>query len=73
MFDTFRSQVNATHGPANPDDPARARDVSLPNHLAKSQADAIRKGQGRTVDIREVVTTAVRRCIRLTRRRRWPR
>jgi hypothetical protein len=61
MFDTFRSQVNAEYGLADPDDPARARDVSLPNHLAKIQADASRKGQPRKVDIRDAITTAVRR------------
>jgi Relaxase/Mobilisation nuclease domain len=61
MFDTFRSQVNAEYGLADPDDPARARDVSLPNHLAKLQADASRKGKARKVDIRDAITTAVRR------------
>jgi hypothetical protein len=61
LFDTFRSQVNAEYGLADPDDPARARDVSLPNHLAKLQADASRKGQARKVDIRDAITTAVRR------------
>jgi hypothetical protein len=60
MFDTFRSQVNAEYGLADPDDPARARDVSLPNHLAKIQADASRKGQARKVDIRDAITTALR-------------
>jgi hypothetical protein len=61
MFDTFRSQVNATYGLADPDDPARARDVSLPNYLAKLQADASRKGNARKIDIWEAITTAVRR------------
>jgi hypothetical protein len=60
MFDTFRSQINAEYGLADPDDPARARDVSLPNHLVKIQADASRKGQARKVDIRDAITTAVR-------------
>jgi hypothetical protein len=61
LFDTFRSMVNAEHGLADPDDPMRARDVSLPNHLAKLQADASRKGQALKEDIRETITEYVRR------------
>jgi hypothetical protein len=61
MFDTFRSQVNAEYGLADPEDPARAQDVSLPNHLAKLQANAQRRGQALRADIREAITTAVRR------------
>jgi hypothetical protein len=61
MFDTFRSQVNAEYGLADPDDPARARDVSLPNHIAKLQADANRKGKALDADIREAITASVRR------------
>jgi hypothetical protein len=61
MFDLFRSQVNAEYGLADPDDPARARDVSLPNHIAKLQADASRKGKALDEDIREAITSYVRR------------
>jgi hypothetical protein len=61
MFDTFRSQVNAEYGLADPDDPARARDVSLPNHIAKLQADATRKGKQLKEDIRETITAFIRR------------
>jgi hypothetical protein len=61
LFDTFRSQVNAEYGFADPDDPARARDVSLPNHIAKLQADATRKGKALDADIREAITAYVRR------------
>jgi hypothetical protein len=61
MFDTLRSMVNAEYGLADPDDPNRARDVSVPNHLAKLQAHAQRKGQARKVDIWEAITAAVRR------------
>lgn len=61
LFDTFRSQINAEYGLADPDDPARARDVSLPNHLAKLQADASRKGQALKDDMRETITEYVRR------------
>jgi hypothetical protein len=61
MFDTFRSQVNAEYGLADPEDPARARDVSLPNHIAKLQADANRKGKAFKEDIRETITAFIRR------------
>jgi hypothetical protein len=60
LFDTFRSQVNAEYGLADPDDPARARDVSLPNHIAKLQADANRKGKTLKADIRETITAFIR-------------
>jgi relaxase-like protein len=61
LFDTFRSQVNAEYGLADPDDPERARDVSLPNHIAKLQAAADRKGKALDEDIREAITAYVRR------------
>ena len=61
LYDTFRSMVNAEYGLADPTDPARARDVSLPNHIAKLQADASRKGKALDADIREAITAYVRR------------
>jgi len=61
LFDTFRSQVNAEYGLADPDDPARARDVSLPNHIAKLQAAADRKGKAFKEDIRQTITAFIRR------------
>jgi hypothetical protein len=61
LFDTFRSQVNAEYGLADPEDPARVRDVSLPNHIAKLQADANRKGKALKEDIRETITAFIRR------------
>jgi hypothetical protein len=61
LFDTFRSQINAEYGLADPADPARARDVSLPNYIAKLQADASRKGKALDADIREAITFYVRR------------
>ena len=61
MWDLFRSQVNAEYGLADPDDPARARDVSLSNHVAKLKADASRKGKALKEDIRETITTFIRR------------
>jgi hypothetical protein len=61
LFDTFRSQINAEYGLADPDDPERARDVSLPNHIAKLQAAAGRKGKALDEDMREAITAYVRR------------
>lgn len=61
LFDTFRSLVNASYGFADPDDPARARDVSLPNHLARLRADGGRKGTALEADVREAISEHVRR------------
>jgi hypothetical protein len=60
MFDTFRSMVNAEYGLADPDDPTRARDVRVPHYVAKRQAEATRRGQGKELDLRETLTKAVR-------------
>jgi hypothetical protein len=61
LYDTFRSMINAEFGLADPTDPARARDVSLPNHLAKLQADASRKGKALKENTRHVITAFLRR------------
>jgi hypothetical protein len=61
MFDVFRSMINARYGLADPDDPARARDVSLPAHIARLKADGARKGEALKADIREVITERVKR------------
>jgi hypothetical protein len=61
LFDTFRSQVNAEYGLADPDDPARAQHVSLPDHLAKLRADKLRKGNAPKEDRREIITACIRR------------
>jgi hypothetical protein len=65
LFDTFRSWINARYGGlADPDDPSRAQDVRLPQHLAKLYAEAKRQGKGKEIvkaEIREAITTAVRR------------
>jgi hypothetical protein len=61
LFDTFRSWVNSTWGLADPDDPERSQDVSLPHHLAKLRAASTRKGEAYKEDIREVITAYVRR------------
>jgi Relaxase/Mobilisation nuclease domain len=61
LFDLFRSMVNARYGLADPDDPRRARDVSLPAHVAKLKADGARKGEKLKQDIREIISESVRR------------
>ena len=61
LFDTFRSWVNSTYGLADPDDARRARDVSLPNHIARLKADGARKGKALQQDIREAITERVKR------------
>jgi hypothetical protein len=61
MFDAFRSWVNAEYGLADPDDPERSQDVSLPHYLAKLRAATTRKGEAYKEDIREAITAFVRR------------
>jgi hypothetical protein len=61
LYDTFRSMMNAEYGLADPDDPARAQDVRLPNHLAKLQADAHRKGKELKETTRQIITAFIRR------------
>jgi hypothetical protein len=61
MFDVFRSMINARYGLADPEDVRRARDVSLPNHIARLKADGARKGKALQQDIRESITAFVRR------------
>jgi hypothetical protein len=61
LFDTFRSMINARYGLADPDDPRRARDVSLPNYIARLKADGTRKGKALQDDIREAITQQVKR------------
>lgn len=58
---SWRSWVNAEYGLADPDDPGRAQDVSLPHHLAKLCAASTRQGEAYKEDVREVITTFVRR------------
>jgi Relaxase/Mobilisation nuclease domain len=61
LFDTFRTMINARFGFSDPDDPRRARDVSLPNHIARLKADGARKGKKLQDDIREAITERVKR------------
>jgi hypothetical protein len=61
MFDVFRSMINARYGLADPEDVRRARDVSLPNHIARLKAEGARKGKALQQDIREAITARVKR------------
>ncbi|HZC00683.1 MAG TPA: relaxase/mobilization nuclease domain-containing protein [Gammaproteobacteria bacterium] len=60
MFDVFRSMINARYGLADPEDVRRARDVSLPNHIARLKADGARKGKALQQDIRKAITERVK-------------
>jgi Relaxase/Mobilisation nuclease domain len=59
LFDAFRSMINSEYGLADPDDPARAQSVSLPNHLARILANDKRQGKALQEDIREAITADV--------------
>ncbi|MDD3026391.1 MAG: relaxase/mobilization nuclease domain-containing protein [Aliarcobacter skirrowii] len=54
-FDDFRSEINARYGLADPDDPDRARNVSIPDHELKAAAEALRSGQKAPDNIRELI------------------
>ncbi|EBH8355366.1 relaxase/mobilization nuclease domain-containing protein [Salmonella enterica] len=56
-FDDFRSEINARYGLADPDDPNRARDISQPDHELKIAAEALRRGEKPTEDIRVLLDT----------------
>ncbi|EPO4122229.1 relaxase/mobilization nuclease domain-containing protein [Salmonella enterica subsp. enterica serovar Newport] len=51
-FDDFRSEINARYGLADPDDPNRAREISQPDHELKIAAEALRRDEKPTEDIR---------------------
>ncbi|MDQ2662499.1 MAG: relaxase/mobilization nuclease domain-containing protein, partial [Candidatus Eremiobacteraeota bacterium] len=59
LYDMFRSRINAEHGFADPDDPARRRDVSIPHHVAKLRAGDLRAGRKAGEDPRELIAKAV--------------
>lgn len=54
-FDDFRSEINARYGLADPDDPDRVRNVSVPDHELKTIAEAIRSGQKPPENIRTLI------------------
>ena len=45
LFDSLRSTINLRYNFADPDDPSRSRQVSLPNHIARLQAKEGRAGK----------------------------
>jgi len=60
LFDTFRSKINAEYGLADPDDPSRAKDMSLPDHIARIMAKEGRTATEKKTDIREIINGYVR-------------
>lgn len=54
-FDDFRSEINARYGLADPTDPDRARNVSIPDHELKIASEAIRSGQKPSENMRELI------------------
>jgi len=54
-FDDLRSEINARHGLADPDDPRRKRDVAQPDHALKIAAEALRRGEKPQEDVRTLI------------------
>lgn len=52
VFDDLRSEINARYGFADPDDPARARNVAVPDFALKQAAESLRKGETPETDVR---------------------
>lgn len=52
VFDDLRSEINARYGFADPDDPARARNVAVPDFALKQAAESLRKGETPEIDVR---------------------
>lgn len=59
LFDSFRTAINLEYGLADPDDPARAREVRVPAHVAKLRAAEIRAGRDGSDDPREVIAATI--------------
>jgi len=54
-FDDLRSEINARHGLADPDDPSRRRDIAQPDHELKIAAAALRHGDRPQQDTRLLI------------------
>lgn len=54
-FDNLRSEINARYGLADPTDPNRARNVSIPDHELKIASQAIRNGQEPPDNMRQLI------------------
>lgn len=55
LFDALRSEINTRYGLADPDDPARARNVRIPDYELKIAAEKLRNGQEPEADIRKLL------------------
>lgn len=59
LLDTLREAINCRYGFSDPADPERARNVSLPSHVAKLAAQARRHGRSPKPDIRQTIADNV--------------
>jgi hypothetical protein len=59
LLDTLREAINSRYGFSDPADPERARNVSLPSHVAKLAAQARRQGRSPKPDIRQTIADNV--------------
>jgi hypothetical protein len=55
LFDDFRSEINARYGLADPTDPNRARNISIPDHELKMASEALRMGQKAPDNMRDII------------------
>lgn len=55
LWDAFRDTFNFRYGWADPEDPARARTVKVPDYIQKTAAEALRAGYEVRRDPREVI------------------
>jgi len=56
LIDTLRTSINLRYGFRDPNDPACKKDVSVPSHIAKAEAQAKRLGRSPKPDIRQAIT-----------------
>lgn len=54
-FDDFRSEINAKYGLADPTDPDREKNITSPNHELKIAAEALRKGEKASDNMRQLI------------------
>lgn len=59
VFDDLRSEINVRYGFADPDDPARTRDVVVPDHALKIAAEALRRGEKPESDMRVLIDSVL--------------
>ena len=59
LIDTLRTSINLRYGFRDPSDPAHAKSVSIPAHVAKLATQAERHGRSAKADIRQVITDRV--------------